>query len=166
MVAGSPLSASEGVSPAGEPMGQPLHRGRKRRPPRRQREGKCLLPSISGRGGVGVRRGKSVPASLLLLGPKSTDPNLEAEAPFVAVWLKESEVRPGNRLRCIFACSEGAGTFGAYSQLRCPSGLGVVRPTSSSSILREWTRSTCYGGLEKMSTRRCSDVERVKIDSE
>lgn len=86
---------------------------------------------------MGVRRGKSVPASLLILGPKSKDPNLEAEAPFVAVWLKESEVRPGNRLRCIFACSEGAGTFGDYSRFRCPSGLGVVRPTSSSSILRE-----------------------------
>lgn len=103
---------------------------------------------------------------------KSTDPNLEAEAPFAAVWLKEREVRPGNRLRCIFACSEGAGTFGAYSRLRCPSGLGVVRPTSSSSILREWSRSTCYGGWRRClhgdaamyHNRESQDRQRVGVE--
>lgn len=47
-------------------------------------------PSLSGRGGVGEMGGEKAYLTSLLLGPKSTDPNLEAEAPSVAVWLENS----------------------------------------------------------------------------
>lgn len=80
-------------------------------------------------------------------------------------------VRPGNRLHRTFACSEGADKFGAHSRLRCPSRLGVVRPTSSSSsILQEWSRSTCYGGWRRGLHRDAETYAemmslRIKIDS-
>lgn len=77
--------------------------------------------------------GKRACLTSVLLGPKSTDPNLEAEAPSVAVWLKIQVCAPEIGLVALLPVRRGGRRFGA-SRLRCPSGLGVVRPTSSSIL--------------------------------
>lgn len=86
---------------------------------------------------------------LLYFGPKSTDPNLEAEAPSVTFWCcEEGYAAPRNSASsCTFACSEGGGWEGGGGQLacsrsRCPSGIGerscfLILPPII--ILLEWS---------------------------
>lgn len=89
---------------------------------------------------------------------------------------RDRKTRPGGyRLRCTFACSEGADSSGA-SRFRCPSGLGgspgrprprpplPPRPTScESGAGPAWC--LLYEGLGTMSTQMRKDVDMQRGDT-